>query len=255
MRFPQHDELTTREARVEAAVELHSALAGCARPVGTAPPAARDASANDPRWRPPTDVDLPVVASPEVSFWQVVRDRRSTYRCADEPPDREQLSVLLQAVDLSPSAGGLRSTEVRLVVPRRCQYDGRAAIEAGVYRYDGQERVLRGHAALDPVALAGSVMQPEFVTVFPMLVVLVADLDPMLEKYSLKNYQMVFADAGVLVQNLHLACGTAGLVGCAIGGIDTTVMHEAVAAGPTQIATMAFAVGRDDRRTSCSGGE
>lgn len=236
MNLPDPETMVSSGARVQAAIALHQYLNSCASFQG--------ASVSPSRDRDPGDITLPTPRRSGVGFWEVAENRRSRYQCDPAVSlDLSELAAVLRSVDLCPSAGGLRSTYPYLLIPRTHDMSG-VRVEAGAYLYQNDPKpLLIATCAVSAHDMKLGIIQTEFVDRFPALMVLVANLDTMFRKYSFKNYQMVFADAGVIIQGVHLACESLGLVGCPIGGLDTSVMHDLLQLSAAEVVTMAFAFG------------
>lgn len=220
--------------RIEAVVSLHAALDR------TVSPSERPF---DEHALPPVtceSVGLPAPTSlPACGFPDVLQARRSRYNPAAVALGAVELSnVLHHSLVSSPTAGGMRELTVLMVVTQPSDPLG-----VGVYRYapDRAEAVRLGDVREH---LRASLLQPEFVDVFPVLLFVVADAEAPLEKYAMRHYRTMHVDAGVLVQNLYLVTEAMGLVGCAIAGFTDPRVASLLNLATTQLPVMAFALGR-----------
>ncbi|TFE32575.1 SagB/ThcOx family dehydrogenase [Frankia sp. B2] len=203
---------------------------------------------------PAPRADLPV------EFGQVLAARRSWYRFDAEAPTAENVSSLLRwAVGpqrdvrlpdgsqhrmwMAPSAGGLHSLSIYLVIARGAQLPG------GVFRYDAEDHCLQTLRSGEPTAALRSVLvQPEFAERAPMAVVVVARLDTTLVKYPARHYRTLHLDAGIAVQNIYLVAAALGLAGCAVTAFDDQALAELLRLPDTMFPTVVFPVGRQPVR-------
>lgn len=241
MQLPSPDKLVSPDARVAAAIQLHNALDGY---IGTPPKVERLAPALFP------DIVLPDASLPQARYLDAVSMRRSSYYSGGLAPELSDLAMILHALSKSPSAGGLGSCSCYLIVDQKNSSTGardRNQLQNGCYVYqqrDGAESAcLHAYREAASKSVAKCFLQPEFVSVFPVLVVLTCRTDVFFEKYSLKNYQMIFADAGILIQSMYLSCASLRLPCCAVGGIHAGSMQHMLGLEHSEIVTMCFAVG------------
>lgn len=187
----------------------------------------------DPIPRPPiyktypeaTRIPLPEpVLEAEVSFWNILRQRRSRRRYTSEPLSIETLSSLLwamQGITLSapgyqfrtaPSAGALYPVETYVSVHRV------SGVKQGVYHFNVADFALEeislgnlgGHlsrAALDQAMVGRAAV----------LFIWTAIVLRAMWKYRNRCIRYIFTDAGHIAQNLQLATTALGLGCCPIG--------------------------------------
>ncbi|MDJ0486308.1 MULTISPECIES: SagB family peptide dehydrogenase [Rhodococcus] len=220
--------------RIEAVVSLHAVLDRTVSP---------SELPFDEHALPPVtceSVELPAATPlPACGFADVLQARRSRYDPAQTALRAGELSnVLHHSVVSSPTAGGMRELTLSFVLSRPGDELG-----AGVYRYArGRAEAVRPGDVREH--LRASLLQPEFVDVFPVLLFVVADVEAPLEKYAMRHYRTMHVDAGVLVQNLYLVTEAMGLVGCAIAGFTDARVASLLNLATTQLPVMAFALGR-----------
>lgn len=219
--------------RIEAVVSLHAALDRTVSP---------SELPFDEHALPPVtceSVELPAATPlPVCGFADVLQARRSRYDPAQTALRAGELSnVLHHSLVSSPTAGGMRELTLSFVLSRPGDELG-----AGVYRYArGRAEAVRPGDVREH--LRASLLQPEFVDVFPVLLFVVADVEAPLEKYAMRHYRTMHVDAGVLVQNLYLVTEAMGLVGCAIAGFTDARVASLLNLATTQLPVMAFASG------------
>ncbi|MHA6739232.1 SagB family peptide dehydrogenase [Rhodococcus erythropolis] len=220
--------------RVEAVVSLHAALDRTVAP--------SELLFDEAALPPVTSefVELPAPTPlPAQGFPDILQARRSHYNPAQVALGIDELSnVLHHSLVSSPTAGGMRELTVLMGLTRPCDPLG-----VGVYRYaQGRAEAVRPGDVREH--LRASLLQPEFVDVFPVLLFVVADVEAPLEKYAMRHYRTMHVDAGVLVQNLYLVTEAMGLVGCAIAGFTDARVASLLNLATTQLPVMAFALGR-----------
>ncbi len=228
------DVLTALE-RVEAVVSLHAALDRTVAPSelpfdeGALPPVTSEF------------VELPAPTPlPAQDFPDILQARRSHYNPAQDALGIDELSnVLHHSLVSSPTAGGMRELTLSFVVSQPGH-----SLGAGVYRYIQEGRAEAVRLGDVKGNLRASLLQPEFVDVFPVLLFVVANVEAPLEKYAMRHYRTMHVDAGVLVQNLYLVTEAMGLVGCAIAGFTDARVASLLNLATTQLPVMAFALGR-----------
>lgn len=220
--------------RIEAVVSLHAVLDRTVSP---------SELPFDEHALPPVtceSVELPAATPlPVCGFADVLQARRSRYDPAQTALRAGELSnVLHHSLVSSPTAGGMRELTLSFVLSRPGDELG-----AGVYRYArGRAEAVRPGDVREH--LRASLLQPEFVDVFPVLLFVVADVEAPLEKYAMRHYRTMHVDAGVLVQNLYLVTEAMGLAGCAIAGFTDARVASLLNLATTQLPVMAFALGR-----------
>ena len=225
----------TAPLRVEAVVSLHAALdrtvSSSELPFdeGALPPVTRES------------LELPAPTPlPARGFPDVLQARRSRYNPTPDALEIGELSnVLHHSLVSSPTAGGLRELTLLIVVTQPCEPLG-----VGVYRYTREGRVEAVRLGDVREHLRASLLQPEFADVFPVLLVIVADVEVPLEKYAMRHYRTMHVDVGVLVQNLYLVTEAQGLAGCAVAGFTDARVASLSNLAATQLPVMAFALGR-----------
>jgi SagB-type dehydrogenase family enzyme len=191
---------------------------------------------------------------PPMSLDAALRDRRSHYQFADI--GALQLSALLRyaagpsrTVDgpdssphtfrMNPTAGGLDSIDVHLVVPRPV-----GGIDSGTYLFDTSQHVLSRTACGPCVdALGSCLVQPEFARRASVVVVLAGRLDRTLVKYSERHYRTLHVDAGIATQNLYLVATALELGCCAISGFYDENISQLLGLDRNSIPLVAFAIG------------
>lgn len=181
--------------------------------------------------------------------------RRSAYSFACRPLELGSLSSLLRLalgvgrrvdaygdpqypLSLAPSAGGLRSVRPYVIVQRA------EGLELGVYRYDAPAHELeRLSQACEERRLREVFVQPEFAERAPVVIALVADLETVLRKYTLRHYRTVHVDTGLAVQNLYPVSTALRLAGCAVAGFHDSALGRVLGLSPGQIPTLLYVVG------------
>ncbi|MDJ0112226.1 nitroreductase, partial [Rhodococcus erythropolis] len=165
--------------RIEAVVSLHAALDRTVSP---------SELPFDEHALPPVtceSVDLPAPTSlPARGFADVLQARGSRYDPAQTALRAGELSnVLHHSLVSSPTAGGMRELTVLMGLTRPCDPLG-----VGVYRYaQGRAEAVRPGDVREH--LRASLLQPEFVDVFPVLLFVVANVEAPLEKYAMRHYR------------------------------------------------------------------
>jgi SagB-type dehydrogenase family enzyme len=182
--------------------------------------------------------------------------RSSRVPCPDHPLAGHELSTVLRMaagpqraggagrMAMAPSAGGLASIDVHLVTQRV------GGVPAGVHRYDRATGVLTSTSLGDPAtALRSVLVQPDMSTAAAVLV-LVGRLDRTLPHYPARHYRQLFADTGVLAQNVYLLCAALDLACCAVAGFHDHALGQLVDVDPRiGLPTLAIAIGVPTDRT------
>ena len=117
-------------------------------------------------------------------------------------------------------------------------------LELGVYRYDAPAHELeRLSQACEERRLREVFVQPEFAERAPVVIALVADLETVLRKYTLRHYRTVHVDTGLAVQNLYPVSTALRLAGCAVAGFHDSALGRVLGLSPGQIPTLLYVVG------------
>lgn len=172
------------------------------------------------------------------SIMKSLADRQSVRECADRELSLSDLSDLLWAANgvnrpatgkrTAPSAMNLQEVDVYAILPQ------------GAYKYDAQNHKLVLLAEGDYRQAVAS--RQDFVTAFPMSLVLVSDLS----KYRNNDDHaklMAAADAGYVSQNICLFCSGVGLVTVPRATMDETVLREALKLTDSQVLMLNNPVG------------
>ena len=196
--------------------------------------------------------DLPSAHWEDINanFREVLKSRKSRYACRQDWKDWADLSTLLSASETAPSAGGLHSVSLFLLAPTALTAlhgHHSQTLEAGSYRVLNPTQ-LQKCVNLNPPQtytpwIQACLLQEEFVARFPLILVFVGNMQTMFHKYGIKNYQMLFADTGVMLQNLLLTCEALGLAACPVGGINGAVLNKLLHLDMEEIALMAMPLG------------
>lgn len=116
-------------------------------------------------------------------------------------------------VRTAPTAGGLQSTELYLVVN---QVEG---LNKGLYYFDANENEL---ALLEQGYFRRKVVEAcsyqEWITNAAVVLFLTSDIEKLFWKYGHRAYRMVHVDAGIVAENLHLVATALGTASCMISG-------------------------------------
>jgi SagB-type dehydrogenase family enzyme len=114
---------------------------------------------------------------------------------------------------MAPSAGGLQSTELYLVLN---QVEG---LNKGLYYFDANNDEL---ALLEQGYFRRKVVEAcsyqEWITNAAVVLFLTSDLEKLFWKYGHRAYRMVHVDAGIVAENLHLVATALGTASCMISG-------------------------------------
>ncbi|MGB3167915.1 MAG: SagB family peptide dehydrogenase [Rhodococcus sp. (in: high G+C Gram-positive bacteria)] len=191
---------------------------------------------------------------PSTTLGEVLAGRRSRYRFG--PMDRDRLSTLLgwalgpgrttvppsgppRTLRLNPSAGGLESLDVHLVVLRRI-----GDIAVGTYVFEPSAHVLQRTGTGPCVeALESCLVQPQFAARASVFVVLAGRLDKTLVKYTERHYRTLHVDAGIAAQNLYLVSTALELAGCAVSGFYDDHIANLLGLRDDSVPLLAFALG------------
>jgi SagB-type dehydrogenase family enzyme len=205
------------------------------------------------------DLTTPSIADPKLS--EVIENRRSFHRFADEPPTVDQLGELLYRTARIrsskrlvagddeyvvsdrpyPSVGGLHELELYLTIDR-C-----AGLPHGIYHYDpvGHALTLINTAEaecdemLDAARIAaGSVARP------PALITMTARIARLSWLYSGIAYSTALKHVGVLQQTLYLVATAMNLAPCALAVGDTEIATSALRLRwPVEVSVGEFVIG------------
>ena len=232
------------QARIHRALTVHRLLVDPGGSGARTPPAAAHGT-----------VALGAPASlPSVALGEVLGERRSRYRFG--PLDRDRLSTLLgwalgpgrttaapngppRTLRLNPSAGGLDSLDVHLVVLRRI---GDIAVGTCVFEPSAHVRHRTGTGPCVE-ALGSCLVQPQFAARASVFVVLAGRLDKTLVKYTERHYRTLHVDAGIAAQNLYLVSTALELAGCAVSGFYDDHIANLVGLRDDSVPLLAFALG------------
>lgn len=191
---------------------------------------------------------------PPMPLNSALQERRSHYEFADMA--ELQLSALLRSAAgpsrtverptrpphtfrANPTAGGLDSMDLHLVVLRRT-----GDIDPGTYLFDPPRHVLTctgAGACIDP--LQKCLLQPQFAHEARIVMVLAGRLDRTLIKYTERHYRTLHIDAGVALQNLYLVATALGMACCAISGFYDEQLSQLLRLDRMSVPLVAFAVG------------
>jgi SagB-type dehydrogenase family enzyme len=183
--------------------------------------------------------------------------RRSRYAFDPTPLELATLSTLLHwalgvqrtasgygsaehPLGMAPSAGGLPSLRVHLVVGRAGE------LEPGIYEYLASGHTL-SVVALGIPPLQQALVQPQFADLAPTSIILSGQLTVVLAKYPPRHYRTIHVDAGVAIQNLYLVSTALNLASCAVAGYYDTALAELLELTPDIIPLMVFPVGHHPR--------
>ena len=140
---------------------------------------------------------------------------------------------------LNPSAGGLDSLDVHLVVLRRI-----GDIAVGTCVFEPSAHVLQRTGTGPCVEALGScLVQPQFAARASVFVVLAGRLDKTLVKYTERHYRTLHVDAGIAAQNLYLVSTALELAGCAVSGFYDDHIANLVGLRDDSVPLLAFALG------------
>jgi SagB-type dehydrogenase family enzyme len=161
-----------------------------------------------------------------ISFWNVIRKRKSTRNYSEKPISLQELSQLLFGMSgitrksprfafrTVPSAGGLFPIEIYPVV------NNVSDLESGVYHY----RVLKHQLEMiKPGDFREEVMNAclgqRMVLKSAVSFILTAVIERSKWKYLQRTYRYIYLDAGHIGQNLYLTGEALNLGVCSIGAI------------------------------------
>lgn len=234
----------TGTRRIARALAVHRELVDVSGPNSTALP---DIAHGIASLRPPAPL-------PRADLSEVLRQRRSSYTF--EELSHDALSSLLRwalgpgrtvssagdesrTLRLNPSAGGLDSIDVRLLVLRPIE-----GIEIGTYIFDPTtHRLNRLRKGPTIEALESCLVQPEFARRAAVVVILSGRLGPTLAKYTERHYRTLHVDAGIAAQNLYLVGTALSLSCCAVSGFYDDPISELVVLPEDSVPLLAFTLG------------
>lgn len=199
----------------------------------------------------------------DATIGEVLLGRRSCYLFGADPPTLSQISSLLfwavgnqrnvhhqktssHRMSMAPSAGGLPSVEVCLVVLSRS-----SELTPGVYRYRRS-----GHVLVQLIdgclreRLSSVYVQREFAERAPMTLVLSARMDTTLSKYPIRHYRSLHVDVGIVTQNIYLVATALGLAGCAVTGFHDNELHRLLGSAESEFPALLFPFGCPERQQS-----
>jgi len=199
----------------------------------------------------------------EVTLACALEQRRSTHDFAHTPLTLEELGAFLHhsygvtrfrpaynlkryPIRIAPSAGGLQSVDLYLVV------NDVASARRGLYYYDPIAHALR---LLDEGDMRFKVMHAciaqEWIAHASAVCILAPNLARVGWKYGNRAYRYVHVDTGVLAQNMYLVGTALGLATCAVSGFYDDMIHELIHADEREtFAALLFSVGTKSKETS-----
>ena len=162
----------------------------------------------------------------EISFWDVIKRRRSVREFSEKPIARADLSMLLwssqgltQKIEgaglrTAPSAGALYPIETYLVV------NSVEEIETGIYHYAVETHELEQLKLGDfHTPVARTALDQEIAYYANVVFVWTAVFERSKWKYKQRAYRYIYLDAGHIAQNVALSAVALGLGSCQIGAL------------------------------------
>ena len=163
---------------------------------------------------------------PEISFWNVISNRKSTRNFASSPISSMELSLLLFgmmgltrkfpnfAFRTTPSAGGLYPIEIYPVI------NNVSNIEQGIYHYNVPNHQLellkKGDFRME---VAKGCLDQKMAYNSSVNFIWTAIIERSQWKYLQRCYRYIYLDAGHIGQNFYLVAEALNLGACTIGAI------------------------------------
>lgn len=168
--------------------------------------------------------------------------RRSARSFSGEPLDLQTLSNLLWAAwgynrerkRTAPSSHNRQEIELYL------------AMQDGVYLWNAVQNVLLQVLPVDMRKVSG--MQ-EFVGTAPVEIIFVAETSRITGKDERGIIETIFADTGLISQNIYLYCTSAGLITVLRAMVDRASLASAMGLREDQMITLVQTVGREAVQT------
>lgn len=178
------------------------------------------------------------VRSGGMPLMEVLAQRRSARTFSGEPLDLQTLSNLLWAAwgynrerkRTAPSSHNRQEIELYLAMPD------------GVYLWNAVQNVLIQVLSQDLRKAAG--MQ-EFVGTAPVEIIFVAETSRITGKDERGIVETIFADTGLISQNIYLYCASAGLITVLRAMVDRVALASAMGLRDDQMITLVQTVGKE----------
>ncbi|OAV71085.1 FMN reductase [NAD(P)H] [Bacteroidales bacterium Barb6] len=172
------------------------------------------------------------------AFMQVLANRKSDRTFSEKPLSQQDLSDLLWAANGVNRPNGMRTAPSAINAQ---EVDVYVILKEGAYLYDATAHALNPVATGDyRVAVAGG---QDFAAVAPVSLVLVADLSRFGGKIGEQSQLMGAVDAGIVCQNINIACAGLGLVTVPRATMDQAVLKSVLKLKDTQLLLMNNPVG------------